>query len=67
MNEQSNRVTYMSLNNRVYDSEQSLWQYCILITYTLCKKLHLCPNIYTHYPSKQNGQFARCKSIDCQL
>ena len=51
--EQSNRVTDMSLNNRVYDSE--------LVTMTILhfhdihfmqKILYVCPNIYTHYPSK---------------
>ena len=36
--EQSNGVMYMSLNNRVYDSELVTMTILILITYTLCKK-----------------------------
>ena len=56
--EHSNEVTYMSLNNRVHDSE--------LVTMTILylnyihfmqKVLHVSPNIYAHYPSKQKGQF----------
>ena len=52
----------MSLNNRVYDSE--------LVTMTILnfnyihfmqKVLHACPNIYTRYPSQQNGQFSLCE------
>ena len=60
--EQGNGVTYMSLNNIVYDSE--------LVTSTILyfnyihfmqNVLHLCPKIYTHYPSKQKGQFSLCE------
>ena len=52
----------MSPNNRVHDSE--------LVTMTILnfndihfmqKVLHVCPNIYTHYPSKQKGQFSLCE------
>ena len=52
----------MSVNNRVYDSE--LVTMAILYfnyMYIMQKILHLCPNIYTHYPSKQNRQFAQCE------
>ena len=49
----------MSLNNRVYDSELVI-KAILYFNYIhfMQKILHLCLNIYTHYPSKQNGQFA---------
>ena len=57
--EQSNGVTDMSLNNTVYDSElvTTKMLYCNYIHF-MQKLFCLCPNLWTHYPTKQKGQFS---------
>ena len=52
----------MSLNNRVYDS--ALVAMTILYfnyIHFMQTVLHAFPNINTHYPSKQKGQFSLCE------
>ena len=60
----SNDVTYMSLNNRIYDSEPvTMTIHYFNYIHSIQKLLHVCPNIYTHYPGKPKGQFSLCEQV----
>ena len=51
----------MSLNNRVYDSESvTMTIHYFNYIHFVQKILYVYLHIYTHYPSKQKGQFSLC-------